>query len=182
MSNSSKRAGRRLSFLLRHADVTECVLSEEGWASCSDLRSELKITQADLKEIVETDNKGRFEFSKDGTRIRAVQGHSSPQVNRTFPDATPPSVLYHGTPVENIKSILEAGLQSRSRQYIHLSADLETAVSVGLRRTKRAAVLVLDAEKMKADGHVFYLAENGVWLVRKNIDPMYITIHEYHNK
>ena len=182
MSNISKRAGRRLSFLLRHADATECVLSEEGWASCSDLCSELKITQADLKEIVESDNKGRFEFSDDGTCVRAVQGHSSPQVNRMFLEATPPSVLYHGTPVENVDSILEVGLQSRARQYIHLSADLETAVSVGLRRTKRAAILGLDVEKMKDDGHVFYLAENGVWLVRKNIDPMYITVHEYHNK
>lgn len=182
MSNASKRAGRRLSFLLRHADATECVLSEEGWASCSDLRSELKITQADLKEIVESDNKGRFEFSEDGKRVRAVQGHSSPQVDRTFVEATPSSTLYHGTPVENIESILEVGLQSRNRQYIHLSADLETAVSVGLRRTKRAAVLELDVEKMKNDGHMFFLAENGVWLVRKNIDPMYITVHEYRSK
>lgn len=182
MSNNSRRAGRRLSFLLRHADATECVLDVEGWAACSDLYSGLNITQDDLKEIVESDNKGRFEFSEDHQHIRAVQGHSSPQVNRTFSDANPPIVLFHGTPTENIESILEVGLQSRNRQYIHLSADLETAVSVGLRRTKRAAILVLDAEKMKDDGHVFYLAENGVWLVRKNINPMYITIHEYRNK
>ena len=53
-----------------------------------------------------------------------------------------------------------------SRQYVHLSKDIQTAVKVGQRHGK-AVVLNVDAEKMVKDGFCFYLSDNGVWLCEK---------------
>ena len=49
------------------------------------------------------------------------------------------------------------------RQYVHLSADYQTAEEVG-RRRGAPVVIVIDAEAMARDGAVFYLSENSVWL------------------
>lgn len=50
-----------------------------------------------------------------------------------------------------------------NRQYVHLSADFQTAMKVG-RRHGVPVVIVIDAEAMARDGMIFYLSENGVWL------------------
>lgn len=181
MSNLTK-ASRRISYLLRHAPVEEFKLDKDGWALCADVRKELNITQSQLQEIVDADNKGRYQISQWETHIRAVQGHSTAQVNRNYPCEIPPSVLYHGTPVNNLDSILATGLNPGERQYVHLSADIETAATVGLRGTDKAVILKLDVEEMRDSGYPFYLAENGVWLVRLVIDPCFITVHEYRSK
>lgn len=115
MSNLSK-ASRRLSYLLRHAPATEFPLSRSGWANCSAVCKELKITQEQLQEIVDTDGKGRYKLQKplySEAVIKAVQGHSTEQVNMTYPAAVPPAVLYHGTRASNIPSILESGRRGR---------------------------------------------------------------------
>lgn len=184
MSNLTK-ASRRLSYLLRHAPAEEFPLSRSGWASVSDVCKELKITADQLKEIVESDEKGRYKLVKptySEAVIKAVQGHSTNQVKIDYPCEIPPSVLYHGTPVDNVASILAKGLNPGERHYVHLSADIETAATVGLRGCSKAAILVLDVEEMRDHGYPFYLAENGVWLIAQTIDPCFITVHEYRNK
>ncbi len=62
-----------------------------------------------------------------------------------------------------LESIHQQGLLKRSRHHVHLSADRETAIKVGLRRGK-PIVLTIDAAKMFADGQSFFLSANGVWL------------------
>lgn len=181
MSNLTK-ASRRISYLLRHAPVEEFKLDKDGWALCADVRKELNITQDQLTEIVNTDGKGRYQLSQWETHIRAVQGHSTDQVERTYLPAEPPRVLYHGTPARNLDSIIETGLNSRERQYVHLSADLETAATVGLRGTDKAVILQIGAEAMANDGYTFYQAENGVWLIDAVIGAKYLGIQEYRSK
>ena len=75
----------------------------------------------------------------------------------------PPPLLYHGTAIGFIDSILREGLKPRSRLQVHLSVDEATALNVG-RRHGAPVVLRIDAQRMYASGHKFYLADNGVWL------------------
>ena len=45
---------------------------------------------------------------------------------------------------------------------MHLSKDIETAVTVG-KRHGSPIVLVIDTRQMHEDGFVFKLSDNGVW-------------------
>jgi putative RNA 2'-phosphotransferase len=111
-------------------------------------------------------------FSEDGRRIRANQGHSRP-VDLGLRPTGPPATLFHGTVERAVESILATGLERRSRQYVHLSADTATARRVGARRGS-PVVLQIDAAAMACAGHLFYLSQNGVWLVEA-VPPEYIS-------
>ncbi len=131
-----------------------------------------------LEEIVRTDNKSRYSFNENKTLIRANQGHSIP-VDVELREATPPDVLYHGTATKFIENIKQSGIKSKSRLYVHLSKDLDTAVDVGNRHGK-CAVLIINTKKMFDDGIKFYLSQNGVWLT-KYVDWKYVTEIKWSN-
>ena len=122
------------------------------------------ITRKDLEEIVRTDDKQRYSFSEDGKRIRANQGHSIP-VDVELEEAVPPEYLFHGTGEIFVSSIDVTGLIPKSRLYVHLSSDTETAVRVGSRHGKPVVYRVSSGE-MYRDGIVFYRSVNGVWLTK----------------
>jgi len=63
-----------------------------------------------------------------------------------------------------MKSFRREGLVKGSRHHVHLSADIETAISVGSRHGK-PVVLKIRAGEMAKAGFTFYLSANGVWLV-----------------
>lgn len=117
-----------------------------------------------LDEIVGTDDKQRYSFNDDKTLIRANQGHSIP-VDIELPKAVPPDILYHGTGEKFVSSIDEQGLLPKSRLYVHLSADYQTAVKVGSRHG-RPFVYAVDSGVMTKQGYVFCLSVNGVWLTK----------------
>ena len=48
----------------------------------------------------------------------------------------PPKYLYHGTREKYRSSIDEQGLIPKSRLYVHLSTDIDTAIKVGSRHGK----------------------------------------------
>ncbi|MGM9582152.1 MAG: RNA 2'-phosphotransferase, partial [Phascolarctobacterium sp.] len=100
---------------------------------------------ATLKEIVRDDEKQRYSFNEDGTKIRANQGHSV-QVDVELIEAAPPAVLYHGTGIKYMESIAKEGLLPRQRLYVHLSSDVETALKVGKRHGKPFVYGVLAGE------------------------------------
>ena len=120
------------------------------------------LTKEQLLDIVDTNDKRRFTISMDGRRIRAAQGHSV-EVDLGLPTVTPPEMLYHGTASQNLDAIFEIGLNPGRRRQVHLSPDPETAMRVG-RRHGKPIVLRVEASKMHAEGHIFYLSDNGVWL------------------
>ena len=64
-----------------------------------------------------------------------------------------------------MQSIRREGLKSKSRLYVHLSKDMETAVNVGGRHGKPYVFKVLSGE-MYRKGYKFFLSENGVWLTK----------------
>lgn len=169
-----KERSKFLSYLLRHRpEAKSLTISSEGWVTLDELIQKASFTQAELLEIAATDEKGRYALSEDKLSIRAVQGHSTDKVNVHFKKAVPPPVLYHGTTLNVIHSILKQGLKPMSRHYVHLSADLATAENVAGRRKRDTTVLRIDTAAMIKDGNVFFKSENGVWLVDA-VDPKYI--------
>lgn len=58
------------------------------------------------------------------------------------------------------------GLIPKSRLYVHLSADMETAQKVGSRHGKPVIYRVKSGE-MQLDGYDFYRSVNGVWLIKE---------------
>ena len=172
------RISKFLSYVLRHKPEAAGVKPDaEGWVEIKKLLNEaashgMKISQAELDEVVTTSDKQRFAFSVDRRRIRANQGHSI-EVDLGLRPLAPPKFLYHGTVARFIPSILKTGIKKRSRQYVHLSVDKETAQQVGLRRGE-AIILRVSAAAMHAAGHEFYLSENGVWLTEK-VPPECVT-------
>ena len=119
----------------------------------------------DLEKIVRTDNKQRFTFNEDKTKIRANQGHSIP-VDVELPAAIPPETLWHGTGEKYVASIDQQGLIPKGRLYVHLSSDAATATKVGSRHGK-PVLYTVKAKEMHDDGYKFYLSKNGVWLTKE---------------
>jgi len=167
---SINELSKYISLILRHKPETIGItLDEHGWANIDELIAGIakthEITMDILEEIVRTDNKQRYSFNEDKTLIRANQGHSIP-VDIELEEKEPPELLWHGTGEKYVDSIDKQGLISKSRLYVHLSKDEETAISVG----KRHGVPVLyrvKARQMYNDGYKFYLSVNGVWLTRE---------------
>lgn len=159
-----------LSFVLRHRpDKIGIELDERGWAKTDELIEGIRrvhpiMNMELLEEIVRSDDKMRYSFNEDKTLIRANQGHSIP-VDVELEELQPP-ILYHGTAEKYVRSIDEIGLISKSRLYVHLSADTETAAKVGIRHGS-PVIYVVDAPKMYADGYKFYRSVNGVWLTKE---------------
>lgn len=168
MSQQLKHISKFMSLVLRHKpEEIGLHLDENGWASVQELVEKLnsKGINTDLETIytvVATNDKQRFAFNHDKTRIRASQGHSI-EVALDLPAVTPPDILYHGTTARFLESIFASGLQKQSRQHVHLSATIETATAVGSRHGK-PIILTVDAKAMHAAGYKFYLSENKVWL------------------
>ena len=157
-----------LSLVLRHQpDKIGITLDKAGWVAVDELlracqQHSFPITLEELKIVVATSDKKRFAFNEDGTQIRANQGHSV-DVDLQLLPTVPPTTLYHGTATRFVDSIERHGLLKQSRQHVHLSAELETAITVG-RRHGQPFIFEVDCQAMLNDGFVFYLAANGVWL------------------
>lgn len=161
--------GKKLSYLLRHD--TSYAFDEHGWREVSDLVANHGFTMEELHEIVAANNKQRYEFSEDMTRIRARQGHSV-QVDVELEETNPPDVLYHGTARGFVDSIMKQGILNGKRLYVHLSPTVETAIKVGQRHGE-PVVLTIDAKRMSENGIKFFLSRNGVWLT-EFVDANYI--------
>jgi putative RNA 2'-phosphotransferase len=164
------RASKFLSLVLRHRpEHIGVTLDGAGWVAVDELlaaarRSGFALDRATLERVVAENDKRRFAFSADGTRIRASQGHSV-GVDLGLEARAPPDVLFHGTAARFLDSIRSKGLKPGSRTHVHLSADEATARTVG-RRHGSPVVLRVDAGAMHRDGHEFYRSENGVWLAQ----------------
>ncbi len=170
MSQKNRESTSKLiALVLRHKpEEIGITLDEHGWANVNELIAGIARMQpfdmAALEEIVSTDEKQRYSFNDDKTLIRANQGHSIP-VDVELEQKTPPEFLYHGTGEKYTVSIDMQGLIPKSRLYVHLSPDYDTAVKVGSRHGK-PVVYTVAAGEMQKNGYVFYQSVNGVWLTK----------------
>ena len=173
------RFSKFISLVVRHQpEKYGLALDKHGWAQIDDLiavanRAGVPLTHATLQQVVAQNDKQRFAISEDGRAIRARQGHSI-AVDLELLPIEPPEQLYHGTAERFVPAILAEGLLRRSRQHVHLSADLPTAIKVGQRHGK-PVVFNVASGAMHHDGYHFYRSENGVWLVDA-VPLMYLTI------
>src|SRR6185369_5988147 len=121
------RTSKFLSLILRHEpERVGLQLDEAGWIAVNELlravnRHGVSLAREQLDHIVATSEKKRFAFSDDGLRIRANQGHSV-EVELGYASATPPDLLYHGTPEKFVEAIRREGLSKMQRHHVHLSA------------------------------------------------------------
>jgi putative RNA 2'-phosphotransferase len=177
MKNNSKF----LSLILRHKPETINIkLDKNGWVGVDELleKCSLKdyhITKKELDEIVFSNDKQRFTFNEDKSKIRANQGHSI-NVDLDLKISIPPITLYHGTVEKFIKPILKEGLKPMNRNHVHLSDNLNTATNVGSRRGN-PIILIVDSKSMLKDGYKFYKSKNNVWLTEE-VPSKYIKIKE----
>ena len=170
-----KRLSKFLSFVLRQDPGSiGLTLDEGGWAAVEDIvaGAGFPTDAGQIAHVVRASDKQRFALSPDGARIRANQGHSLP-VDLGLAPVAPPEVLYHGTAQASLSAILAEGLRPMGRQHVHLSPDPDTAVKVG-QRHGRPVVLLVAAGRLAADGQIFYLSANGVWLTGA-VAPEYLT-------
>lgn len=178
MNNKSmEKTGKYISLILRHKPETIGIaLDEHGWANVDELIEGVSrthpLTMEELEETVRTDEKQRYSFNEDKTLIRANQGHSVP-VDVELEEVQPPEYLYHGTGEKYVSSIDAQGLIPKSRLYVHLSGDVETARKVGARHGKPVVYRVA-AGRMAAAGMVFCRSVNGVWLT-KSVPAEYLS-------
>ena len=168
---TEKDTSKFISLILRHKpEAIGITLDEHGWANVEDLldgmnRAGTAIDIELLQKIVAEDEKRRYSFNEDMTLIRANQGHSIP-VDVELEEIAPPDILYHGTGEKYVDSIDAQGLIPKSRLYVHLSGDKDTAVKVGQRHGK-PVVYVIESGKMYKDGFKFFRSVNGVWLTKE---------------
>jgi len=171
---NNDKLSRYLSYVLRHNPSSLSLkLDLDGYCFVEELLDRIsrfspkhKMSLEKLKEVVATDKKTRYSFSKDGNMIRANQGHSISTVDVTFnmhPEI-PPKYLYHGTTQKTWETISYDGIRKMTRHAVHLSKDEETARTVGSRRGD-PKIIRINAKKMHDDGIVFYKTINNVWLV-----------------
>jgi putative RNA 2'-phosphotransferase len=59
------------------------------------------------------------------------------------------------------------------RQYVHLSADRETATIVGKRKKREPVILLIRSREAYGNGVAFYRGNSKVWLADKVV-PEYI--------
>ena len=174
------RIGKSLSYYLRHKpEELNLTIDNHGWVNVDELICKMNdkrfgLNLEQLKQIVKTNNKQRFSFNDDMTKIRANQGHTI-KFDLDIKSTKPLQYLYHGTPKENLSSILYTGISKKARHHVHLSEDIETARKVGERRGD-AIIFRIDTERMYNEGIVFYKTENNVWLVDE-VPTQYIIDH-----
>lgn len=178
MNKKYTEISKFLSFILRHKpESIGLTLDNEGWANISELIAKAKQSGQELDAelihaVIKNNEKKRFSISDNGLHIRAAQGHSTESVLIKHAQKMPPDFLYHGTAIRFLESILDEGLCSGERQHVHLSEDIETAMSIGQRYGK-PIVLKIAAGQMHQQNFCFFQAENGVWLI-DHVPPKFL--------
>lgn len=181
MPEHDLKLSKILSVILRHnPEAFGLTLADGGWVLIDDLILAIQrqkpryatLQRSDLEQLIVTSDKQRYEIQ--GDRIRAFYGHTV-EVDVQYDAIEPPALLYHGTSHKTVPIILEEGLKPMRRQYVHLSADYQTARIVGQRQGGRVVVLQVDAGQAYADGIVFYQSHDAVWLVEA-MPPQYLTL------
>lgn len=144
-------------------------MDAEGWASVADVQRLTALRDHELREVVDTNEKRRFEIA--GDRIRAVQGHSDgvpvslDALEASWREREGDALVFHGTGVVAAHAILEGeGILPRARSHVHLADAVDAKVG---KRAQVDVLLVVDPARLRAHGLRLFEAPNGVLLVRR---------------
>lgn len=166
---NNNELSKEISYALRHAPWEyELEMDENGWVEVNQLLEALnrnkkwkEVKLPDLVSMIEKSEKKRHEIANG--KIRAFYGHSIP-MHICKEKQQPPSELFHGTARRFLENIKHYGLLPMSRQYVHLSVDVDTAFQVGNRHDDKPVILKIDALKAWNNGIAFYHGNEKVWL------------------
>jgi len=162
-----------LSALLRHIPHEAGIsLNRGGWVNIRELVSAIKqrwrnkelyswLTEEHVIAVASLDPKGRFEIKDD--YIRAKYGHSI-HVDISLPEDNEVQILYHGTQLRNLKSILSEGIKPMKRVKVHLTKSIEEAMENALRKGRAPVILVIDANELRRHGHKVFKAGKNVYV------------------
>jgi len=168
---------RTLSWLLRHGALeSKLPMDAAGWAEVDAVCAALKIDAATLATVVQGNDKQRLQ--REGTRIRACQGHSRAGVPVTeealegsWAVDADAALLWHGTRLVHLPSIAATGLVPGDRTHVHLAPSVDSVVG---KRSEVDVLLRVDAAALRSAGLAVYASPNGVRLVR-TVPPGCIT-------
>jgi len=173
------RLSRTMAGVLRHfPERFDLKMDEQGFVDLREFVNALQRKQRryhwvrphHIIAIIETDNKGRYEY-RDG-KIRATYAHSF-EVKLDLPAGGTPDNLYYPTTQEEVDIVLETGLKPSDRKMVHLSKGVGDAVNAGRVRTPTPVILEVDARAASADGIVIQKAGRTVYLTTE-IPPKYL--------
>jgi len=158
------RLSKLISGVLRHfPGKLGLTLDKEGFVSLEALAEAVRkregyewVRVEHIVALAQADPKGRFEIS--GGRIRARYGHSVP-VRIRYPEAYPNALLYHGTSLSKLDSIMRRGLLPMRRRFVHLTAVFEDAAARA-RIHSDPVVLVIDPQTMKGRVKLFHAGKH----------------------
>lgn len=174
------RLSKFMALLLRHkGHEFGLTFDAEGFVGLSDLLAAIVnsgsfsgVSAEDIRSIVASDPKGRYEIRAE--RIRARYGHSLP-VELGHAEVDPPVRLFHGTTPQAVGPIMKFGLKPQGRQFIHLSVDEAAAFQVGRRRAFHPVILEIDAAGAASNGVKFFKATDAIYLARE-VPPRFIKV------
>lgn len=166
---NNNELSKEISYALRHAPWEyELEMDEYGWVDINQLIEALNrdkkwkdVQLSDLLVMIEKSEKKRHEIVNG--KIRAFYGHSIP-MHICKKKQQPPNELFHGTARRFLENIKSAGLLPMSRQYVHLSCDMETAFQVGKRHDAKPIILKINSREAWNNGVAFYHGNEKVWL------------------
>lgn len=158
------RISKLMAYILRHTSK----IDEKGFININDLLKEIKkvypwIEKKHIEEIVESDEKGRYEI-KNG-KIRDIYGHSL-RVFIDYEEDLDSKFLYHGSTRRNLNKILKEGIKAMGRQFVHLSIDKKNAYETGKRHGKDVVIFIINADCLRRKGYKIYKAGKFVRLVK----------------
>lgn len=172
--NDLKKVSKSLSLVLRHNAGHKIFIDANGYADVDEVCSYLatldrfsgKFDRAWISEALKDSVKQRFAFSPDGSRIRAVSGHSFP-VDLQNDSFIPDGPLYFGTSKDSEGRIKEHGLTQSVKLKTRLVEKVEDALAIAETRTGEPLVLEIDAVALYRAGFHFEKAEGGEILTDK---------------
>ncbi len=188
---------KTLSFYLRHKPEElyknkVVKLEEDGYLEMSLLlESEIfqnsfknkynkEITDLDIKNVVNINEKKRFEISNDGKKIRCVQGHNKDiklDDEKYLEEVKEPyETLIHGTNKKAYEIIKTKGLSIMNRRHIHFVTNNNSKEVISGYRNSSNVFIYLDMKKCMDDKIIFYKSKNNVILssgLNGIIEPKY---------
>jgi putative RNA 2'-phosphotransferase len=178
MSENFNTLGAYLCFLLRHnpEEIGEPhkVMDVHGWVSVDTLikavndKGEHHITKSLLEKIVAEDNKERYRFNQNKSKIKCCQGHSIEWIEPELIYKEPPEFLYHGTTTAAMRKIVASGHISKMKRHaVHMQADVEKARLSAERWHLTPVILKISALELYRQGLQFGVAENDVWCAKE---------------
>ncbi len=175
--DSKKRLwlSKLLSLLLRHEPWRAGLrIDRSGWVNLDELVSGIRslnsslswVTREHIIALATLDPKGRFEVSDN--KIRARYGHSIKVIiERDLQEDVESKILYHGTLAEKVEKIMREGILPMKRRFVHLTTSYREAVETASRRGRKIAIIVVDAECLRARGMKIMVAGRNVRVTRR---------------